>query len=234
MATFGLAHGAWHGGWCWGLLVEELVRRGHVCVAPDLPFDDPTSTWDTVADVMVDALKGADEPVLVGHSLGALTIPMVALRRPVKLLVYLCPATPVAKPPVGSPPSYQERYMAYVAGIQVDELGRDSWKPDVAVRDMYGHVEPGLAKWAAAQLRPDAVHGAYPLEGPPSLPSLYIYTTEDEIFTPESRRWAARNVFGLEPVELDGGHFPMLEKPSALADLLDARLEAPVTRSLGS
>lgn len=222
MATFGLAHGSWHGGWCWGLLVDELVQRGHVCVAPDLPFDNPSSTWDMVADVMTDALKGADDPVLVGHSLGALTIPLVALRRPVKLLVYLCPSTPVSKPPVGIPPSFQESIKAY---LQVDELGRDSWKPDDAVRVMYRHVEPALARWASVQLRPDAVHGAFPLEGPPSLRSLYIYTTEDEFYTPESRRWAARHVFGLEPVQLAGGHFPMLEIPSALADLLEASLE---------
>jgi len=230
MATFGLAHGAWHGGWCWGLLVDELVWRGHVCVAPDLPFDDPGSTWDTIAEVMTDALAGADDPVLVGHSLGALAIPLVALRRPAKLLVYLCPATPVATPVVGSPPSFQEGYKAYLSAVQVDELGRDSWKPDDAVRNMYRHLEPALAEWAAAQLRPDAEHGVYPLEGPPSLPSLYIYATDDEIFTPESRRWAARHVFGLEPVELPGGHFPMLEAPSALADLLDASLEAEPRR----
>jgi pimeloyl-ACP methyl ester carboxylesterase len=225
MATFGLAHGAWHGGWCWGLLVDELVRRGHVCVAPDLPFDDPSSTWDTVANVMTDALDGADNPVLVGHSLGALAIPLVALRRPVKLLVYLCPATPVATAPAGAPPSFQDGYKAYLAAVQIDEFGRDSWKPDDAVRDMYRHVAPALARWASARLRPDAEHGVYPLEGPPRLPSMYIYATEDEIFTPESRRWAARHVFGLEPVELEGGHFPMLEAPSALADLLAASLE---------
>jgi len=225
MATFGLAHGAWHGGWCWALLVDELVRRGHVCVAPDLPYDDPTSTWDTVADVMTEALGGAADPVLVGHSLGAMTIPLVARRRPVKLLVYLCPATPVATPVVGSPPSFQDGYRAYLSSVQVDELGRDSWKPEVAIRDMYRHLDPALATWAAAQLRPDAEHGPYPLEGPPTLPSLYIYATEDEIFTPESRRWTARHVFGLEPVEVPGGHFPMLERPLALADLLEASLE---------
>jgi pimeloyl-ACP methyl ester carboxylesterase len=191
-------------------------------VAPDLPIDDPNSSWDIVADVMTDALDGTDNPVLVGHSLGALTIALVALRRPVKRLVYLCPSTPVATPPVGSPPSLQDGCMAY---LQVDELGRDFWKPDDAVRVMYRHVEPALARWSSAQLRPDAVHSTFPLDGPPKLPSLYIYTTDDEFFTPESRRWAARNVFGLEPIELQGGHFPMLETPAALADLLDSSLE---------
>jgi pimeloyl-ACP methyl ester carboxylesterase len=194
-------------------------------VAPDLPFDDPNATWDTFADVMTDALKGADEPVLVGHSKGAKVIPLVALRMPVKLLVYLCPSAPVRKPPVGVPPSQQESYKALLTEMRVDELGRDSWKPDVAIRYLYRRIEPGLAKWAAAQLRPDASPGEYPLDGPPSLPSLYLYASEDEFFTSESRRWLARNVFGLEPIELAGGHFPMLETPAALGDLLDASLQ---------
>jgi hypothetical protein len=33
-------------------------------------------------------------------------------------------------------------------------------------------------------------------------------------------------VFGVEPIEMQGGHFPMLERPAELADLLVARLES--------
>jgi pimeloyl-ACP methyl ester carboxylesterase len=63
MATFALVHGAWHGGWCWDLLVDELEKRGHRSVAPDLPGDDPSATWDTYAGVVTDALSGVDDPV---------------------------------------------------------------------------------------------------------------------------------------------------------------------------
>ncbi len=222
MATFALVHGAWHGGWCWNLLVDELEKRGHRSIAPDLPGDDPTATWDTFAEVVTDALSGVDDPVLVGHSKGALTIAWVASRRPVQFLVYLCPSTPVATPHPGSPPSFQE---GSLDALKIDELGRDWWQPDDAIRAMYRHLDPVLAKWAAARLRPDGDPGTYPLQAPPSLPALYIYMTEDEIFTPESRRWAARNIFGVEPIEMAGGHFPMLERPSELADLLLASLE---------
>ena len=219
MATFALVHGSWHGGWCWNVLVAELARRGHRSVAPDLPYDDPTATWDTYAQVMTDALSEVDDPVLVGHSGGAFTIPLVALRRSVKLLVYLCPSTPVATPPPDLPPSLQEG--AWDA-VKTDELGRSWWQPDDAVRGMYRHLDPALARWAAERLRPDADPGPYPLEAPPSLRSVYIYAAEDEFFTPESRRWAARNIFGVEPIEMAGGHFPMLERPSELAALLAA------------
>lgn len=217
MATFGLVHGAWHGGWCWKFLVEELQRRGHQSIAPDLPSDDPTATYDTYAKVVIAALSGVDDPVLVGHSKGAMSIALVALRRPVKLLIYLCPTTPLATAPPNMPTS---RHAGVLDALQTDELGRHWWSPEDAVRDMYRHLDPTRATWAAEQLRPQADPGPYPLEAPPTLPSRYVYTAEDEIFTPESRQWAARNIFGLEPVEVEGGHFPMLERPSQLADLL--------------
>jgi pimeloyl-ACP methyl ester carboxylesterase len=222
MATFALVHGSWHGPWCWDLLVDELGKRGHQAVAPDLRSDDTALTWDTFAEAVTDALSGVDDPVLVGHSKGALTIPLVALRRPVKLLVYLCPAHPSRLLP-DDPPLFHEGAFGHV---MIDELGRDSWQPDDAIRYMYRHLDPELATWAAAQLRPDGDPGTYPVPARARLPTIYIYTTEDEFFTPEPRRWAARNLFALEPIEMDGGHFPMLERPSELADLLVASLES--------
>jgi pimeloyl-ACP methyl ester carboxylesterase len=222
MTTFALIHGAWHGAWCWDLLADELTKRGHRCVAPDVPFDDPTASWGTYTEVITDALAGVDDPVLVGHSGGAVLIPLVALRRPVQLLVYLCPSTPVATPHPNAPTSLQPG--AWDA-VRIDELGRSWWLPEDAVKDMYRRLDPALATWAAERLRPDADPGRYPLEGPPKLPSAYIYATEDEFFTPESRRWAARNVFGIKPIAFESGHFPMLERPSELADLLVASLE---------
>ena len=188
-----------------------------------MPFDDPTATWDSYAEVITGAIAAGDDPVLVGHSGGALLLPLVATHRPVKLLVYLCPSTPIASPRPDSPASLRDG--AWDA-LRTDELGRSWWRPEDALKGMYRRLDPALAAWAAQRLRPDADPGPYPLQAPPSLPSRYIYATEDEFFTPESRRWAARNVFGIEPIKIEAGHFPMLEKPSELADILVASLEA--------
>jgi hypothetical protein len=38
-------------------------------------------------------------------------------------------------------------------------------------------------------------------------------------------RWVARTVLGVEPIELAGGHFPMVERPRELADVLERLLE---------
>src|SRR5258707_13853037 len=32
--TFVLAHGSWHGGWCWNRVAEQLRAKGHVVYTP--------------------------------------------------------------------------------------------------------------------------------------------------------------------------------------------------------
>jgi pimeloyl-ACP methyl ester carboxylesterase len=98
MTTFALVHGAWHGGWCWEKLSPFLQQTGHDVVAPDLPCDDGSATtFDPYADVVCAALAGrGDDVVVVAHSLGGATGTLVAARRPVRRLVYLCAAVPQA------------------------------------------------------------------------------------------------------------------------------------------
>lgn len=91
MTTFALVHGAWHGAWCWERLTPELEARGHRVVAVDLPCDDPAETFSSYADVIVAALADEDDDVvLVAHSMGGLSMPIAAARRPVARMVFLC------------------------------------------------------------------------------------------------------------------------------------------------
>jgi pimeloyl-ACP methyl ester carboxylesterase len=48
-----------------------------------------------------------------------------------------------------------------------------------------------------------------------------IYALDDEIFEPAWERFMARELLGVDPIAIAGGHFPMVEDPAALADLLD-------------
>jgi predicted alpha/beta hydrolase len=84
MATFSLVHGSQHGGWAWDLLRGELEERGHTVAAPDLPCEDVNAAIVEYAAVV----PAAD--VVVGHSLGGLTIPLV----PARVLVFLCAVVP--------------------------------------------------------------------------------------------------------------------------------------------
>ena len=101
---FCLVHGAWHDEACWQPLVAELEHRGHECVVSVLPLDDDGACFDDYAEVVVDCLRDRATPVLVGHSMSSAVIPLVAPKRPVRLLVYLCPAMGGFPPSPGEPP----------------------------------------------------------------------------------------------------------------------------------
>ena len=95
MTTFALVHGGYHGAWCWERLTPLLQQAGHGVVTMDLPLEDSTATFDTYADVVCAALDDCgDDVVLVGHSYAGNTIPLVAARRPLRHLVFLCAMIP--------------------------------------------------------------------------------------------------------------------------------------------
>ena len=105
MATFMLVHGACTGGWCWEKVAPLLEASGHRVCAPDLPGlgkDNTPPANVTLADnveKLSRLLDKMDEPVvLVGHSLGGITISQLAeaRRRKIKALVYLCALLPTS------------------------------------------------------------------------------------------------------------------------------------------
>jgi pimeloyl-ACP methyl ester carboxylesterase len=85
---------------------------------------------------------------------------------------------------------------------------------------MYPRLPAETAQDLAKRLRPMVPPpGAYPLTEHPDVPTALIYATEDEFFEPAWQRFMAREVLGIEPVAIGGGHFPMIEDPESLAAL---------------
>jgi pimeloyl-ACP methyl ester carboxylesterase len=81
-----------------------------------------------------------------------------------------------------------------------------------------GAYRPRLAgRSLSACVRPSRRRAQYPLRGHPDLPTVLIYATDDEIFEPAWERFMARQLLGIEPIEIAGGHFPMVEGPRGLA-----------------
>jgi pimeloyl-ACP methyl ester carboxylesterase len=78
MATFGFIHGAGDVGWYWHLVGAELHSRGHDTVAPDLPIEDDSAGLSRYADVVVDAIGGRRDVVVVAQSFGGYIGPIVA------------------------------------------------------------------------------------------------------------------------------------------------------------
>ncbi|MDT4941357.1 MAG: hypothetical protein QOJ34_1446 [Pseudonocardiales bacterium] len=234
MTTFVLVHGAWHGAWCWELLTPELERRGHRCLAVDLPCDDPLATFADYADVVCAALPpDRDDNVLVAHSLGGHSATLAAARGNVARLIYLCALVPEPGRSMLDQARDGDGMLdpAYLAGLgPADESGRREWVDEQIARDVIFHdCADDVARAAYRRLRPQA-NGLYsvpcPLTELPRLPATYVLATGDRLVGTEWSRSAARRV-GAELVEIPGGHSPGLARPAELAEILDSAVPTP-------
>jgi pimeloyl-ACP methyl ester carboxylesterase len=219
VAVFCLMHGAWHEPSCWDELTPALKRRGHAVVVPDLPLQDPGAGFDERIRPALDALGDVDGPLaIVGHSQGTAYSSLVAAARPDALLVHLCPRLGGFEPPPGAPEMFRQ-------GVPFPENrpdGTSVWDEEVAIEALYGRVPLPRAYMLAGRLRPMAMlEGDYPLSAHPGNPTALIYAADDELFEPDWERFMARELLGVEPIEIPGGHFPMAEDPGALAEVLD-------------
>jgi pimeloyl-ACP methyl ester carboxylesterase len=155
----------------------------------DLPCDDAAATFETYADVVVDALDAVDageDVVVVGHSLGGLTIPLVAARRPVSTLVYLCALVPMPGHSFAEQQGIEPDAVLpeLQAGISdPDDQGRTHWvDADVARRVFYADCDDETAQAAFERLRPQSrTPYATPcaLDVLPSTPRIYVVCSED-------------------------------------------------------
>lgn len=222
MTTFGLVHGVCAGAWCWDSLAPLLEAAGHDVVAVDLPCDDAAATVSDYSEVVYDALGTREEVVLVGWSLGGLTIPLVAARRPVRELVFLCALIPEPGK------SLLEQGFDFLgtapAEWQADHGdGSFSILPEAIGRYLAQDVDPAVAADLATRLRRQCVTPYIepcPLQSFPDVPCRYILCREDRIVRPDWSRQAARERLGVDPTELPGSHSPMASRPRELADAL--------------
>jgi pimeloyl-ACP methyl ester carboxylesterase len=204
VARFVFVHGAWHGAWCWQPLLDELERRGHETRAVDLPCD---TVGLTVRDYAA-TVGPQPNAVVVGHSLGGLTIPLVRASSWV-FLAALVPADGIAA---------RAMHPAFT-GTRRDEHGRSYWPDEETARKrLYPDLRADEAAWAFPQLRPQA-----PVDRVVGLPRgrcASIVTLRDEVVSPEYQVEAA-SALGVDPLELDAGHSPFITHPVELAGLLE-------------
>lgn len=231
MAVFSLVHGGQHGAWCFERLIPELERHGHDAIAVDLPIRDVGAGARAYAEVVVASLAAVAEPVVVvGHSMGGLIIPLVAERRPVARLVFLCAAVP-------EPGRSHVEVKTAEAGERVAAGTLSVWAqpgdshlfPRELARELFYHdCAPELQEWALDRLQPQSRHvlrERSPLRAWPDVPVSVLTASEDRCIPPASLRTTARRLFGQEPIEVPGGHLAVLSYPAevagALSDLVD-------------
>jgi pimeloyl-ACP methyl ester carboxylesterase len=201
--------------------------RRHRVVAIDLPCEDSSLGCAAYRDIALEAIGDVgDDLVVVGHSAGGLTAPLVAAARPVRRLVLVSALLPLP----GRPFTEQNEAEGiledeYQAGVESCENGNRRWFDlDLCARTMYWGCSPEDVAWAFGRLRAQSstmYTEASPLEEWPEVPTTDIRGDEDRLVSPA---WAARAVperLGAASAVIRGaGHSPMLSHPRALAALL--------------
>ncbi|WP_300007886.1 alpha/beta hydrolase [Pseudonocardia sp.] len=231
-----LVHGAWHDGTCWAPVVERLERRGHEVRVVDLPSERPEAAGRQYADTVVRAaqpLGPGERVVLVGHSLGGLTVPVAAeVLGPERVAALVLVAALVPRP--GTSWAQQARAQpspmapGFGRGQVRHDDGTTSWPPDAAAAGLYAGVaaESSVAEVDAAVARLRRQGWAIsrevtPLRAWPPVRTVRVICAEDRVVDAGWARSAAGVVPGSEVVELPGGHFPMLTRPDELVEVID-------------
>jgi alpha/beta hydrolase family protein len=212
MATFAFIHGAGDVGWYWHLVEAELRSRGHETVAPDLPVEDDAAGLSRYADVVVDAIGGRPDVVVVAQSFGGYVAPIVSDRIDARLIVLVAGMIP-------SP------------GESAEEMfERTGWRPGEtddpsAIGVFYHDVPRELADEALVRgdRRQSDTPGRepWPLDAWPRIPTRFVLCRNDRFFPADWLRPLVAERLGIEPDEIDSGHCPALSRPHELATLLD-------------
>ncbi|WP_223625475.1 alpha/beta fold hydrolase [Microbacterium sp. EST19A] len=221
MSTFALIHGGGDVGWSWHLVAAELEAQGHDVIAPDLPADDDALTLEDYADAVVAAVGDRKDVVVVGHSFGGFTAPLVAERLSADALVLLAGMIPAP----GEPPEQWWSVTGYGSAVEV-QSARDG--------GLTGHDDPYVSFYngvprelAAAALSKERQHPSsaamsapWPLAEWPAVPTRFIVCADDRFFPADFLRDLAQQRLGIVADEVPGGHCAMLSHPGEIAALL--------------
>ncbi len=237
MTTFVLVHGASHGSWCWDKVVPLLEAQGHDVIAVDLPgntygeFDIPHSeiTLDTYAQHVCKVLDQIDEPVvLVGHSLGGLTITQTAEYRPdkIKTLVYLTAVLIGSGEsffPVESRDPESIRKALHREGINTisDDLNTVTYEEGVIRNMFFNDCSDDDFAWAQPMLVPQpALPYIDPMQTTEQnfgrVPRVYIECLNDQALSPERQKEMYTKMPCQRVMTLDTGHSSFLSAPEDL------------------
>jgi pimeloyl-ACP methyl ester carboxylesterase len=220
---FVLIPGAGGEAWYWHRVVAELEGRGRAAVAVDLPAADDGAGWAEYADAVVAAAADVAAPVLVAQSMGGFTAPLVATRRPVRMIVLVNAMIPAPGESGGAwwDAVGQPAARAELAAAQGRAVGDDV---DVLV-DFFHDVPADVTD--AAMRRGDPVQSATPFTQPwplaawPDVPTRVLAGRDDRLFPLELQRRVAQERLGLPVDEIPGGHLVALSRPRELVDRLE-------------
>ncbi|WP_457964808.1 alpha/beta hydrolase [Arthrobacter sp. D1-29] len=210
LAVFVLIHGGGSTAWDWHLVRPLLEASGHDVIAVDLPIEDDKAGLEDYVHAVTAAVGDAQRTIVVGHSLGGFTAPLVCDELQADGLMYLAGMIPVPG----------ETFADWWTNTGHD---RETIDPDPQAA-FFHDVPEDLAHQARDRERDQ--QGAWmarpwPGHRNPAVPTRAILCRDDRFFPPSFMRRQIHERLGIEPLEIPGGHYATLGHPYAVAAALD-------------
>ena len=234
MSTFVLVPGAFHGGWVWVPVAEELQRRGHQAVPITLTglgdlkdLLSPDIGVNTHIDDVVRTLVSRDltEVTLVLHSYSGVLAGPVVEQAEGRIIRVVLAAGFLAHP--GESNFSVEPPESVATFTRLADEGGDGWRIPVlrAFLERWGITDPELADYVWTKLtdfplRCSADVVAYDASALAALPRVYIEHTAPPLPALDVSITRARGE-GWDFRSIAAGHDFMLERPAETADLLE-------------
>lgn len=190
---FVLIHGGGGSAWDWHLLVPDLVSRGHDVVVPELPIEDRSAGFAEFCETVVNAIGDRSDLVVVGHSYGGFTAPLIADKLPVRLLVLLIA---MVSEPGARPGDWCATRLPWREGLSEEQ-------------QFYNGVPAEIVAEAAAHGRDQVSAGwnePWPLDAWPDVPTKVLIAGENQFFPTDFQRRVAADRLDAAPDEIDGYH----------------------------
>ena len=226
MATYVLLHGAYQGGWIWQRVTPYLRAAGHAVFTPTLDGCAerrhalrPGITTETQAAEIADLLVFEDlrDIVLVGTSCGGMVACRVAelARERIGRIVL---ADALALFNGESVADHVKRPTAVTTEVATGPSRED------AANRMFVSLDPATKEWALARYTP---HPIAAMQAPVKLERFWdqdwnasVIWCRQSVNPPVAHQRRAADRLKATWYELDTGHYPMLTRPEALAELM--------------
>ena len=224
MPTFVLIPGAGGAGEVyWRETAAELRNRGHAAIAVEIRGDDPALGLPEYAILTDEAIDDHRDVVLVAHSMGCFTAPMISRRDAVARIVLLNAMIPL---PGETPGEWFEVTGAEEARQAANRAAGRSEEFDVEEVFLHDIPDDVRADMAEGDREPADTPFGQPcaFEAWPDVPIHVLVGAEDRMFPAEFQARVARERLGLKVDVIPGGHLVAKSRPRELADRLEGYL----------
>jgi pimeloyl-ACP methyl ester carboxylesterase len=220
MTTFVLIPGAGGAAVHWDETVAELASRGHRGIAVDIRGDDPALGLPEYAEIVDAAIGEHTGVVLVAHSLGGFTAPMITSPA-VARIVLLNAMIPL---PGETPGQWWGAVGSGEAMWAAAEAGGYGHEFDLETYFLHDLSDAAKASMAGGDREPADTPFGQPctFERWPDVPIHVLVGADDRMFPAEFQVRVARERLGVDADVMPGGHLMAKSRPAEVADRLVA------------